>query len=170
MGRPGADHPARGPGQNRYNPVSEKKAEDSARITSSVRGTPSRKPWGRRRALPGAWGSAHQDPRRREETAVTATLRSQLHWGTEKAWTCTLWSPASGCPRGGGSSFSRRRHDLTRARRVELGPASGGRRRLPCAQQRFTPGPGRLLHHTFNQFSLPAPLEARRTLWCSPSP
>lgn len=49
-----------------------------------------------------------------------------------------------------------------RARRVELGPASDGRRRLPCAQQRFTPGPGRLLHHTLSQFSLPAPLEARR--------
>ena len=63
------------------------KRRQRTRITSSVRGTPSRKPWGRRRALPGAWGSAHQDPWRREETAVTATLRSQLHWGSEKAWT-----------------------------------------------------------------------------------
>ena len=38
--------------------------------------------------------------------------------------------PLGSCvvPRGGGSSFSRRRQDLTRARRVELGPASGGRR------------------------------------------
>lgn len=89
------------------------KRRQRTRITSSVRGTPSRKPWGRRRALPGAWGSAHQDPRQWEETAVTATLRAQQHWGSEKAWTCTLWSPASGCPWGGGSSFSRRRHDLT---------------------------------------------------------
>lgn len=122
LGRPGADHPARGPGQNRYHPVSEKKAEDADYLLCTK--DPSRKPWGRRRALPGAWGCAHQDPRRREETAATATLRSQQHWGSEKAWTCT---PSSGCPWRGSSSFSRRRHDLTVPAEWSWGqPPAGG--------------------------------------------